>query len=261
MNRDFFLLGGDRRQYYLARLLQAQSQVMGVPGLPDSLPEEAPYIVLPCPAFTPAGEITGGVAFARLEPYLRPGVTVFAGRPGRRLAGYPVQVVDLLADEIAAAENARLTAEGALTLAAAHREESYLGSVCLVTGFGRIAKPLALLLQALGAQVTVAARSPGQRAMAESLGLQAIAPTQPLPGAKLVFNTVPAQMLGDIALAQLPKDCLWVELASAPGGLPADTALHRLDGGSLPGRMLPLSAAQVLYRAILRQRESMAREG
>ena len=50
-------------------------------------------------------------------------------------------------------------------------ERCLWGSRVLVTGWGRVAKILALRLYALGALVTVAARKDGDRAMARALGL------------------------------------------------------------------------------------------
>ena len=55
----------------------------------------------------------------------------------------------------------------------------------------------------------------------------------------------------------LGPDCLWIELASAPGGLsaPIPADLTCLPAGGLPGKYLPESAAAVLFEAILRHWE------
>ena len=74
-----------------------------------------------------------------------------------------------------------------------------------------------------------------------------------------MFNTVPAPALAPAALDALGPDCLWVELASAPGGLPEGRAgsLRVLPANSLPGRRLPRSAAAVLLEGILKMEEEI----
>ena len=108
-------------------------------------------------------------------------------------------------------------------------------------GFGPVGRALAVRLAALGARVTVAARRPVQRAMAEEQGLRAV-PLTDLAAAAAAFdtvvNTIPAPVLTAAVLAALPKGCLIVDLASKPGGTDfaaarrlGHTALHAL---SLP---------------------------
>lgn len=257
------LLGGDTRQTFLAEQLGTRFAVgtLGVPALADTPMEDYTHLVLPCPAFTPRGDLRGqrALPFSAVETRLRPGITVFCGKPGAqtaRLQAGGAQVADLLADETAAWENARLTAEGAVRLAL--EQGSLPGKACAVIGYGRIGRLLACLLWRMGAQVTVAARKPADRAMAAALGLNAVRPDDGLPETTaLVFNTAPAQALPSGELAALEPDCVWVELASAPGGLPDGPAFafQRLDAGGLPGRFFPRDAAQVLCRAILRHLE------
>ena len=259
----FLLLGGDARQTFLAEALKMRFPVgtLGVPALPDTPLEDGAHLVLPCPAFTPQGALRGEKAppFSAVEARLQPGVTVYCGKPGALAAAMQrrgARVVDLLQDETAAWENARLTAEGALRLAL--EQGSLLGKACVVIGYGRIGRLLACLLWRMGAQVTVAARKAADRAMAEALGLRAVCPGDGLPETTaLVFNTAPAQALPVAELAALEPACVWVELASAPGGLPDTPAFsfRKLDAGGLPGRFFPRDAAQVLCRAILRHLE------
>ena len=123
----------------------------------------------------------------------------------------------------------------------------------------------AAVLAALGARVTVAARRPVQRAMAEEQGLRAV-PLTDLAAAAAAFdtvvNTIPAPVLTAAVLAALPKGCLIVDLASKPGGTDfaaarrlGHTALHAL---SLPTVWAPETAGEALARTvqtILQERE------
>lgn len=70
--------------------------------------------------------------------------------------------------------NAVPTAEAAIELALSQLPITLWESRCLLTGFGRCAKPLARLLTAFGAQLTVCARSPKDLALARSFGLTAL---------------------------------------------------------------------------------------
>ena len=82
-----------------------------------------------------------------------------------------------------------------------------------------VARRLALL----GGRVTVAARSPEQRANARCSGCRAAALTALpalLPGFDAVINTIPAPVLPRALLQKLPGGALIIDLASLPGGRP-----------------------------------------
>ncbi|MGI6180573.1 MAG: NAD(P)-dependent oxidoreductase [Agathobaculum sp.] len=132
------------------------------------------------------------------------------------------------------------------------------GARCLVIGYGRIGALLAGKLRALGAMVQVSARSPRDFARIETAGLTALDTRSlagQLTGFSLIFNTVPAPVLGAAELADLSDGCLIIDLASMPGGISPDATvpsgcriLHAL---SLPGRVAPLSAAQAIHKTAL----------
>ena len=66
---------------------------------------------------------------------------------------------------------------------------------------------------------------------------------------RVVFNTVPHQVLDEALLAELPPDCLLIELASA-SGFDMDAVetlrLSYLKAGGLPGRVAPETAARAI---------------
>ena len=131
------------------------------------------------------------------------------------------------------------------------------GAPCLVIGYGHIGRVLANKLHGLSARVTVAARRPSDRAMAEAFGLEADETGRYARGLSyhFVFNTVPAPVLTQDQLAALLPGCLLLELASAPGGIPACTRtdVTRIDAPGLPGRFCPASAGAAYAAAILEQ--------
>ena len=266
METTFLLAGGDRRQFWLSRLLIRQGRVFtrAVPGLEDRLPDRpADVLILPTPCLDRAGRLrTAGEGLdpAELSGCYDGHTRIYGGALPTDLAlRFPGcgPVTDLLADPVVAAVNGRLTAEAAVQLTEERLERSLFGLPCLILGFGRVGKPLAELLAALHAGVTVAARRPGARAEAAQRGYA----VRDFPGAAadftVIFNTVPAPTLSPGALAALGPDCLWVELASAPGGLPANVrpGCPVLPANSLPGRRLPRSAAAALLEGILIREE------
>lgn len=263
MDKTYLLVGGDRRQFWLSRHLVARGSVynLGVPGLEDTRPERpVDVLILPTPCVTGDGRLRGpgeGLDPAVLSGLYDRHTRVYGGAiPARPEAWLPGcgPVTDLLFDPAVKAANGRLTAEAAVELTANHLEGSLFGQSCVILGYGCVAKPLAALLAAHHAQVTVAVRRASARAEAVQNGLAACE-FQNLPAApQVVFNTIPAAVLGSDLLDTWNKGCLWVELASVPGGLPEGytPAFDRLAANSLPGRRLPRSAAAVLLEGILR---------
>lgn len=129
---------------------------------------------------------------------------------------------------------------------------------CLVIGNGRIGSLLAQKLRALDAHVTVSARSARDFAKIAAAGLPSLDTCRLaglLGGFDLIFNTVPAPVLGAAELAGLTSPCVVIDLASLPGGIAPDAAppegcrlLHAL---SLPGKVAPLSAARAIHNTVL----------
>ena len=168
-----------------------------------------------------------------------------------------LRVADLLRRETLAVGNAALTAEGAIGRMIEQSERALWGGRALVLGWGRIGRILALRLAALGARVTVAARSARDRALAEALGCRAQDYGEldgTLGDFDFIVNTVPARVLTEGMLCLIRPDALLLELASPPGGfdrrLAQNIGLHALAAPGLPGETAPETAALLLRRAV-----------
>ena len=268
----FAMLGGDARSVRLSRLLRADGHEVRAFALERALPDcaadadaavrGADCVLLPLPCekdsalFAPLSD-----ARTPIPPLLRaaaPGMRVFAGRapePLRaecRRSGLPL--TDFLRREDFALRNAELTAEGALAILL-QGEGALRGSRVLIGGYGRIGRFLAEKLRCLGAAVSVAARSPEDRALAELTGCRALPFSAAAAPARwdAVVNTVPATVFGAPELAAF-GDARLIELASPPYGfdLAAAEALgkHVALCGGLPGKCAPLAAAAALRDTI-----------
>ncbi|MHB1154170.1 MAG: dipicolinate synthase subunit DpsA [Eubacteriales bacterium] len=173
-----------------------------------------------------------------------------------------VKIYDYYEREELAVGNSVPTVEGAVAIAMAELPITLHGSRALIYGYGRIGKVLAKTLIALGAEVTVAARKLEDFAWIKVNGCH----TQniyELPVCKpdVVFNTVPAPVLGREALTALEPGTLIIELASKPGGVDmkaAEEMGHRVIWAlSLPGRVAPVTSGKIIADCLI----AILREG
>ena len=163
----------------------------------------------------------------------------------------------VLKDEVYTVENAALTAEGALFTAVARMNRALRGSQCLVIGYGRIGKALTGLLRNMGAMVTAAARREESRREAGENSVSISSMPNILPRMDVIFNTVPAPILGEKELRFVKPQCVMIDLSSAPYGIDRDAAeafgLKAFLESGLPGRYCPLSAAETLLNYMERE--------
>ncbi len=285
------LLGGDTRQTSLARHLSSagyETAVWGVPlqtddngdfaGVKCSDPSDAVAgsraVILPLPAsadgvrvlttaYGGEAELLKELRLTRLMEMLRPGTLMLAGKPDDVLKSMArngnIKLIDYYDCEEVQIKNAIPTAEGAVAMAMDGLPITLYGAKAVVLGYGRVGQRLSTVLHALGAKVTIAARSQRDLTWAGIAGCEAVpvadflnAPGEP----DVLFNTIPSPILSREVLEKLPADALIIELASAPGGV--DPAAARLcsqkilRAPSLPGRVAPFTAGKILFETIRR---------
>ena len=226
MPKTFCVVGHDARQQAAAHVLRRAGY--GVTAADNAA--AADYILLPMSQGRVSDEV------ARALQGAGQGTLILAGRPGMpvrmaaREAGLPL--IDYFLRPELECLNAVPTAEGCLELL--------------------------LRLRELGGRVTVAARSPEQRANARCAGCRAAPltalPTL-LPGFDAVINTIPAPVLPRALLQQLPGGALIIDLASLPGGTDFAAAeelgLHAEHALALPGRCAPQTAGALIAQTVL----------
>ena len=275
----FALVGGDRRQAFLAGLLAEEGYTVIAAGLeetelpcrvtgctnPGQAVALADWVVLPLPVTRDGTALNAPfsrtpILLSDLAESLTAGQRVFGGNipPAftAALQSRGVRAEDYFAREELAILNAVPTAEGAVQLAMEELPVTLQGSRCLITGFGRVGSALARLLRAMGARVTVAARSAAARAGAAALGCG----ETDMAGIgeeryDVIFNTVPARIFTADLLKRLDRNTLIIDLASRPGGVDMEAAaalsLKTVWALSLPGRVAPKSAAAAIRRTLL----------
>lgn len=277
----FALVGGDARSALLGRMLLRDGHRVSCFALERAAPGPelthsgclhsciygADCVILPAPAekggllnaplsdtALPMGELLGA---------LWPGQLICGGKfseSSRALAlRSKLRLEDMMERERFCAVNAALTAEAAVGLLINELDRALFGARVLVLGWGRIGKLLAVRLVALGAKVSVCARSGRDLAMTEALGFRALGFGElesELGGFDAVVNTVPARVLTDAMLCLIGEEALLLELASPPGGfdrtLAENISLRCVYGASLPGRFSPRSAAELIKTTVYR---------
>lgn len=160
-------------------------------------------------------------------------------------------------------KNAVPTAEGAIEIAMRELSVTIDGVHAAVIGYGRIGSLLAGKLQGLGAKVTVYARREEQLTLAkihhhkaERLVCEAGRTTlKEIPAScRVIFNTVPQWIFTREVLQTLPKDCLLIDLASAPGGIDSlaakELGIRNIWATALPGKCAPESAGIFLAETV-----------
>lgn len=272
----FGVIGGDERMKYLAQSIAADSYPVCVCGLEKlgtcrgaaecDLPQlaaKSSVILLPLPAtkdglFLNApyaeNEIRLDDDFSRLFMHK----TVCGGMLQRLTASSSlwreIEPEDYYRREELAVGNAIPTAEGAVGIAIREYPGTINGAKCLITGFGRIGKNLAIILRGMGAEVFCAARKKADLMQMRAFGVQPLTYREISRRFDLIFNTVPAKVLTSPVLMQQTRDTLIIELASAPGGTDLKRAeelhLHVIDAPSLPGRVAPKTAAEYIKEAV-----------
>lgn len=211
---------------------------------------EITHLLLDVPSFDSSGALRGGGNVEPLLQMLPPELTIIGGNLNNpALEG--CHTMDLLQDPEYLAENAAITAQCALKVAAPLLDVTFADAPSLVIGWGRIGKCLAMLLRGLGADVTVAARKETDRAMLHALGYRALDTadlTAALGRFRILWNTVPQPLIpGD----QLPDGpgLLKIDLASSPGIAGEGVVSAR----GLPGKYAPVSSGSLIAKTILRK--------
>lgn len=276
MINTFGVIGGDERMKYLAQSIAADGYPVCVCGLEmlgtcrgaaecdlPQLAAKSSVILLPLPAtkdglFLNApyaeNEIRLDDDFARFFMHK----TVCGGMLQRLTASSSlwreIEPEDYYRREELAVGNAIPTAEGAVGIAIREYPGTINGAKCLITGFGRIGKNLAIILRGMGAEVFCAARKKADLMQMRAFGVQPLTYREISRRFDLIFNTVPAKVLTSPVLMQQTRDTLIIELASAPGGTDLKRAeelhLHVIDAPSLPGRVAPKTAAEYIKEAV-----------
>lgn len=261
------VFGADERMLgAIAAAKEAQWETIHISGEEDAAKHWARIdaVMLPWPhSFREDALVGGTISKERVLSLLPPcRVLLHGGGVGDEEIVQAGRIVNPSEDEGFLRANAKLTAEGAIARAMQRSGRALLGNTCVVTGFGRIGQELVRRLVAMEAFVIVCARNEGQMRRAHEMGAHPVPLDEirsAMKHADVVFNTIPAHVLGKAAIDRIRPDALVIELASPPYGMNIELAKHMgvnvtVEGG-LPGRYAPLDAGAALFDALRRAME------
>lgn len=274
-DNTFLILGGDNRALYLGEYLENQgfkvcyfafNHTECYSSLEEAM-NSSDVIVLPLPFTkdrltlnTPLFDDV--VLISDILALLSNKKTVFGGQLPKsfceELEARSCPYWDyFLLDELAI-YNAVPTAEGVVQVLIEELPITIHGMKCAVLGYGRVGKVLAETLSSLGADVTVFARKQSSFAEIYSASMKYKHfddLVTEINDFDAVINTVPVKILGDAQLSRLNPDCVLVEVASAPFGIDFQSAKEKafkvVKAGSLPGKVAPKTAGEIIGRSIL----------
>ncbi|CAH1193454.1 Dipicolinate synthase subunit A [Paenibacillus auburnensis] len=276
-------LGGDARQLEVIRKCvemdatvsaagfekwEAPSPGVNLAQLSPELLGSADVLVLPTVGCDEEGNINALFSTGRLQlldehaAALPQGSTVYTGMAKNYLrslcAKYSLKLVELLNRDDVAIYNSIPTAEGALVMAIQNTDFTIHGSVSMVLGMGRTGFTMARALQGLGSTVKVGVRKQDHFARAEEMGWKPFMTgelLQQVTDTDLIFNTIPNMIITAQVLSRIPKHCVIIDLASAPGGCDFRYAEKRgikaMLAPGLPGIVAPKSAGMIMGSALV----------
>ena len=138
--------------------------------------------------------------------------------------------IDYLKDCRTVMENTIAVAEGTLSEAMKRSDRNLYKSFCVVMGYGRCGSTLVSYLKRMGCYVAVYEREEALSARAALLADEVIMKDRVplyLEQADYIFNTIPAMVLPKALLEYVPKNALILDLASSPGGVDFEAAKEK----------------------------------
>ncbi len=266
MDRYTVIIVTDLRQRYIGEYLGGNQKELDFKKASERIPclewiQMADQIILPTPTSKLAAY--SGITDALMENLCHCRIA-FGGKIEKTWKEYfqnsGISFYDLMEDEQVAVENAHITAEAVVAEVLKYSLYSIRDQKMIVTGYGRCGRETANLLHAMGAKVTVLARSVRDRKAAKEDGHNAVdfsyGPEEAY-GTRTIINTVPACVLTENIIAEMHRDAVIIDIASAPGGTDLDAAQKRripvVSALGLPGKYTAKSSAGILADAIRRQ--------
>lgn len=277
MKNSILIIGGDSRQLYMADYLESKGYEITLINLPEkrtecakdlkSSVESADIIIFPLP-LTKDGKNIFSITAQSLPietafRYINENHLVFGGMINSstetKLKKKTNHIFDYFKLEEVTVKNTVPTVQGIIKIIIDNIEYTINGSKCAVFGYGRTAKLTAEILKSFGAEVTVCARKEGDRASAEIRGMKSTSIEKfSLIANKfdIIINTIPSVIIGRRILENLNKNCMIIDVSSAPYGVDyacaSEFSINAMQCPSLPGKIAPKTAGEIIGNAIIK---------
>ncbi len=274
MYKKIAVIGGDMRQIYLVDMLKKEGFEVKFYGFDktdkkgeknlDEAMQGAEAVILPLPVTQDGIYINAPlnekkITVNEIAEKCKDCKAVFGGKIQAISNKFNSLTVDYMNCEDLAIRNAVPTAEGAINIVISELPITVFKMKCLITGYGKVAKALAVRLKALGAEVTVAARKASALAEIENEGYTPLCfkrLTESLSEYNCIFNTVPEKIFCRQEILNVRADALIIDLASKPGGIDLDEAASQnkkvIWALSLPGKTAPKTSGEIIGKTIIK---------
>ena len=258
---DFMLrimiAGNDRRSEKVALILEESLSDTEVILLRNSeqLSRGADVYLLPIPFSTDGVNINNSALSCTTQKFIKSikkdALVISAGVNGEG-------IINMSNRDDFAYKNAVPTAEGAIKLAIDATDKTLADSNILITGFGRVAKLLAHRLFPFSKNIAVAVRKDADKALIDSLGMNAIAIdtlAEHLKRFDIIFNTIPHKIFNIHTLSAAKEGSVFIELASAQSGFDTETIkslpVNYINAPGLPGKIAPDTAGKIMAETVI----------
>ncbi len=276
MSYKFAIIGGDKRNIYLAEKLKSLGHSITLYGFDKngianerSLTETiefADYIICATPftrdnIFLNTPLTDEKISISYFLDSIKVNQTIFAGSLNSTISKHD-NFIDILKSENVTIATTIATVEGAIKIAVENTDISLNESKILIIGYGNIGSHLAKILRDFGADITIATRSPKSIESALRNDFRAYSSydlDRLLSDKDIIFNTAPFVQIDENNLDLIDQNTLYIELASKPFGINYEhstrTNTRVIFGLSLPGIVSPRTLGNVLCSEILKKIE------
>lgn len=273
ISKKFGIIGGDMRQYHLAKSLKKDGHKIQITGFENyktatdfivnhtisDISENSDYIILPLPISHDGINVISPFSEKKINLDLIKNFEnkkIFGGSIPDKLnlkTSTNSKFYDFYREDLMIL-NAVPTAEGAVIEAFKNLDKTIGSSKCLVTGYGRIGKILCNLLKNMGAKVTATMRSSKDFAWTQTQNIKSTTFENSVAEYDVIFNTIPTIIFDYNYLKKISKSTIIIDLASKPGGIDRISAeklgikvIHAL---GLPGKYFPKTAGEIIKTVI-----------
>lgn len=278
MKKRILIIGGDSRQLYMADYLETKGYEILTYALPEKNREcvtdlknaikSSNVILFPLPMSKDNKHIYGiapeTTEAEKVFHYINQEHTVFGGMISKtnesKLKKKTSKVYDYFISEEVTVRNTLPTVQGIIKTIIDNVDYTISGSNIAVFGYGRTGKLTAETLKSLGAKVTVCARKQIDVTSADIREMRGCLIDDFINFASetnIIINTIPSVIIDRKILEKLNKNCIIIDVASAPYGtdfaVASELGINAIQCPSLPGKVAPKTAGEIIADEVIRR--------
>ena len=273
---NMLIIGGDNRQLHMADFLEEKGFKISLYGIKDdkrkcvenlkSAIADSDIIIFPLPVTKDGKTLNSNVKIKEnideIISMINGEKIVFGGIIGKgsenKLKNKNIRFFDYFSREDLTLKNTVPTVQGILKVIIENIDYTIHSSEIAVFGYGRVAKVTADVLASIGAKMTVCARKKSDLVSAELKHLKGCRINEFYSVADkfdIIINTVPQMVIDKSIIENIRKDCLIIDVSSAPYGVDFasahDSGIRAFQCPSLPGKVAPKTAGIIIGETII----------